>query len=400
MPRSARFAIRTPRGSFGMQPTRPGVATGPTVSPFAPLFRGARSFVLRRSESAGQAALPVRRVTVIPGLDGGTPPRQILLDGALLPSSSWLFDAAAHTVSWQPASGTRDLCRLQCTPDLHQAQGTLTAPDNVMAVAAELPPITYACDVARNTGAYVTGVAPALQLRWDSASTSWTSANWQPGVLNFTYQMKQQTIVGQTFYGFAVSFADTQTGTAWRPIDGAFGCIIDGNFVFTMSLQGGMSPDRDDRTALPGEAGQIATVFPFQVAFQLSATALDLQGAALTVINAQNGVILGVRGTTGSPSVDGYYALAGSRGAFAVHDGTLRVAGSPVARSRVRGTTLSWQGLDAGAQRASGLPAAGALLFDPAGERFTVANADARGHRMVGEAAEALIARGAMRGGI
>src|SRR5262245_18482074 len=250
MPRSARFAIRTPRGSFGMQPTRPGVATGPTVFPFAPLFRGARSFVLRRSESAGQAALPVRRVTVIPGLDGGTPPGRILLDGAILPSSSWRFDAAANAVSWQSgASGTRHEGRLQFTPDLHQAQGTLTAAANAVAVTAELPPITYSCSVARNTGAYVTGLATALQLHWDTTSASWTGASWQPDVLDFTYQMKQQTIVGQTFYGFEVSFADAQTGIPWRLFDGAFGCFIDENFVFTMTLQGGMSPPLDDRTA-------------------------------------------------------------------------------------------------------------------------------------------------------
>ena len=167
-----------------------------------------------------------------------------------------------------------------------------------------------------------------------------------------------------------------------------------------MSLQGGMSPPPDDRTAQPGEAGQIATVFPFQLAFQLSATALDLQGAALTVANAQNGIPLGVQGSTGSPSVCGYYALEGSNGAFAVHDGTLHVAGSPIAGSRIRGTTLSWQGLDAEAQRASGLPAAGTLVFDPVGERFTVAETGAGGARVVGEAGEALIARGAVRGGI
>ena len=106
-----------------MSPTRAGDAIGPTVSPFAPLFRGARSFVLRRSESAGQAALPVRRVTVIAGLDAEIPPRQILLDGAILPSSSWRFDPTANAVSWQSGeSGTRHEGLLQFTPDLHQAQ--------------------------------------------------------------------------------------------------------------------------------------------------------------------------------------------------------------------------------------------------------------------------------------
>ena len=52
----------------------------------------------------------------------------------------------------------------------------LTIADNVVAVAADLPPITYACAVARNTGTYVTGVAPALQLNWDLTSADWNGA--------------------------------------------------------------------------------------------------------------------------------------------------------------------------------------------------------------------------------
>jgi hypothetical protein len=89
------------------------------------------------------------------------PPRQILLDGAILPSNSWTFDAASQVVSWElRQNDTRSAGRLQFAPDLSGAQGTLTIDDNVVAVAADLPPITYACAVARNTGTYVTGVAP------------------------------------------------------------------------------------------------------------------------------------------------------------------------------------------------------------------------------------------------
>jgi hypothetical protein len=141
-------------------------------------------------------------------------------------------------------------------------------------------------------------------------------------------------------------------------------------------------------------------VFPYQIAFQLSATAIDLQGAALTVANAQYGVTLGISGSTASPSINGYYAQVGSESNFAIHNGTLYVAGSPVAGSRILGTRLSWQGLDAKAQQTSGLPAAGTLLFDTAGERFTLAETGTGGGRIVDEAAEALIARGAVWGGM
>jgi hypothetical protein len=118
------------------------------------------------------------------------------------------------------------------------------------------------------------------------------------------------------------------------------------------------------------------------------------------VANAQYGVTLGVSGSTASPSINGYYAQGGSESNFAVHNGTLYVAGSPVMGSRLVGTKLSWQGLDAKAQQASGLPPAGTLLFDTAGERFTLAETGTGGGRIVDEAAESLIARGAVWGGM
>jgi hypothetical protein len=191
-------------------------------------------------------------VTVIPSPEGAMPPRQILLDGAILSSNSWTFDAAGQVVSWElRQSGTRLAGRLQLAQDLSRAQGTLTIDDSAVAVAADLPPITYACAVARNTGAYVTGIAPALQLHWNATSAAWNGADWQQNVLQFTYQMQEQTIVGQTFYGFSVSFRDEQTGATWSPATGTFGCLIDQNFVFAMTLASG-SPPLDNRLWLPG----------------------------------------------------------------------------------------------------------------------------------------------------
>ena len=174
-----------------MSSPRTEVVSRPAIFPFAPLFRGARPFLLRPNESTALSALPVRRVTVIPSLQGEMPPRQILLDGAILSSNSWTFDAAGRVVSWElRQSGTRFAGRLQFAPDLSRAQGTLTIDDSAVTVTAGLPPITYGCAVARNTGAYVTGVAPALQLHWDATSAAWSSADWQQDVLKFTYQMQ------------------------------------------------------------------------------------------------------------------------------------------------------------------------------------------------------------------
>ena len=66
-----------------MSSPRTEVVSRPAIFPFAPLFRGARPFLLRPNESTALSALPVRRVTVIPSLQGEMPPRQILLDGAM-----------------------------------------------------------------------------------------------------------------------------------------------------------------------------------------------------------------------------------------------------------------------------------------------------------------------------
>ena len=377
-----------------------GIGTKPATG-LAPLFRGARPFLLHHVGSIGRGALPVRRMTVIPGLDGTMPPRQILLEGAMLSSRSWSFDAADNALSWHSGkTGTPYQGRLLFAPDAHQAAGTVTLDDGVeVAVTADLPPITYACAVARNTGAQVTGLAPALRLNWDPSSASWNGADWVQNALSFTYQMTPHPFIGQMFYDFSVAFADLQTGAGWSPADGTFGCLIDENFVFAMVLQGGASPPPDVRSTLPGEAGQIATVYPFQFAFQLSATAIDLEGAALTVTNAQNGAVLGVTGATPSPSISGYYATAGSEAGFAVHDNSLYVADLPVAGAQVVGTALSWQGLDAQAQRVSGLPGAGTLAFDDIGERFTVVETGTTGQRVTGEAAEAMIARNLDLGG-
>jgi hypothetical protein len=113
-----------------------GVVTKPAIFPFAALFRGARPFLLRSGGSTALPALAVRRVTVIPSLEGEMPPRQILLDGAILPANSWTFDAASQVVSWElRQNDTRLAGRLQFAPDLSGAQGTLTIGDCAVAVA-------------------------------------------------------------------------------------------------------------------------------------------------------------------------------------------------------------------------------------------------------------------------
>src|SRR5262245_60195616 len=110
-----------------MSSLRTEVVDRPVILPFALLLRGDSSFVLRHSQSTASSALPVRRVTAIPGLQSEMPPRQILLDGTILPSSSWTFDAANQVVSWElRQNGTHFAGRLQFAADLSGAQGTLT----------------------------------------------------------------------------------------------------------------------------------------------------------------------------------------------------------------------------------------------------------------------------------
>jgi len=124
-----------------------------------------------------------------------------------------------------------------------------------------------------------------------------------------------------------------------------------------------------------------------------------VQGTALTVTNAPNGIVLAVTGAAPSPSINGYCVRAGSEASFAVNDNGLYVAGLPVAGAQVMGTKLSWKGVTAEAQQVRGLPAAGTLVFDDSGGRFTVSGTGASGRRLTGDAAEAL-ARNIELGGI
>jgi hypothetical protein len=178
--------------------------------------------------------------------------------------------------------------------------GTLPAGDG--GVQALLGPVSYSCDVALNTGAFVTGVAPALNLHWDATDPHWSSATWIKNALTFTWQLTGQIVVGQQTYSIAVSFADQQTQTPWAPGTGEISALLDANLNFTLTLASGYNPPADDRSKLPSPASGIASVFPYVLAFTVSNEGTEITGALLTGQASQTGTVLGLRGTVVNPS--------------------------------------------------------------------------------------------------
>jgi hypothetical protein len=150
------------------------------------------------------------------------------------------------------------------------AVGTLSVGDQHVGVKAVLQPVSYRCDIALDTGASVTGVAPALNLHWDASDPKWSSATWINDALTFTWQVTGQVVVGQSNYSIAVSFADQQTETPWTPGMGDISALLDANYDFTMTLAGGDNPPVNDRSKLPSPASGIASVFPYVLGFTVS----------------------------------------------------------------------------------------------------------------------------------
>jgi len=343
-----------------------------------PPLTGARTFALSGN---GTAAGHTGRLTLIHEDDAPRQLRDVLIDGRYLPRSDWDLNGDG-VLQWKDG-GTGKGGLLQFDDAMERGTGTGFAGATAFALQAELPPITYQCGLAAGTGAYANGMAPDLSLYWNSGEASWTGANWVPACLNFTYQLQQQVIVQQPFYDFQVTFTDLQTGNAWTPGPNQFSCMIDADFVMHMTLNDGFPPPADDRSALSGD---IPTVFPFQIALQLSPTALEVTGAMLTVVDAQNGTVLGVSGSTPAASVAGSYALSGGGAeSFAVLDGAMKVAGQ-VPQASLAGHALTWSGLTAEQQAASGLPDRGTARFDPSGRSFVIDGTSLAGSQLGGDA--------------
>ncbi|WP_404371959.1 hypothetical protein ACIHQR_14990 [Corallococcus coralloides] len=363
----------SPSSARSLQPPPPREIFAPGAAAPGRLYQGARTYRLRTKD----AEHPLRITLVFDGEDKRAP-SQLLVGHVQVPAGSWGFAHRSGTLYWRfQGEEALHAGRLLFEEGGATATGFVSEGGERLQVTASLPPITYECAVAQQVGGYVTGQPPALQLHCDTTSPSWSHATWVPSAFQFTYQMQQQIIVGQEFWNFYVSFHDLQTGVSWTPKQGTFGALVDANMVFTLSAASGIAPPADNRQGLADPAARaITTVFPFQLSFQLSPTALSLAGSMLTVVDAQNGVVLGVQGQVPNPSVAGYYALAGegATASFAVHEGTLHVGGAPVQAARLRGNSLGFSGLSAEQQAAGGLPAAGTLEFSDDGSRVRLSD--------------------------
>ena len=302
----------------------------------------------------------------------------------------WSYDADRGFLSYNfKSDGVDHVGSLIFVHAASGAVGTLSVDYQHVDVKAVLAPVSYSCNVALNTGAFVTGVAPALNLHWDASDPSWSSASWTKDALTFTWQVTGQVIVGQPTYNIAVSFADQQTNTSWNPDPdtGDISAVLDANLNFMMTLAGGDNPPADDRSKLPSPASGIASVFPYVLAFAVSNEGTEIAGALLTGQASQAGTVLGLRGTVVNPSAAGLYStfaatFAGAAGAITLYGGRLHINDTPIETSSLTGSRLTWSGLTAAQQQHSGLPASGAVMFSADGAQFRAAQGGITGRRL------------------
>ena len=298
----------------------------------------------------------------------------------------WSYDADRGILSYNfKSDGVDHVGSLTFAHAASAAVGTLSVGDQHVGVKAVLAPVSYSCDVALNTGAFVTGVAPALNLHWDASDPSWSSATWIKDALTFTWQVTGQIVVGQQTYNIAASFADQQTNASWAPDTGDISALLDANLNFTLTLAGGDNPPADDRSKLPPPASGIASVFPYLLGFTVSSDGSEITGALLTGQASQAGTVLGLRGTVVNPSAAGLYstsAASDAAGAIAVYGGRLHINDTPIETSSLVGSRLTWSGLTAAQQQHSGLPASGAVMFSADGAQFRAAQGGLTGRRL------------------
>lgn len=235
------------------------------------------------------------------------------------------------------------------------------------AVAANLAPVTYSCDLAPHLGrgAYVTG--SSLELVWDTSTKEWKDAVWVKGALEFTYSLDGAVVIGQKSYTVHVSFADTDTGATWTPTDGLFSAELtsDLRFVFNDAPED-ILPE-DDRSGLRKDRRAIESVFSEVVAFQFDAWAANITGALLVGVQSAESPVYALRGTAGNSCIVGKYVVNTADGratTIAVRGGKLVIAGVVLEGSRIRGSVLHWE--DAPAM--SGLTTSGSLSFTDDGE--------------------------------
>jgi hypothetical protein len=195
--------------------------------------------------------------------------------------------------------------------------------------------------------------------------------------------VKGQDVVGQPTYNIAVSFADQQTNTSWKPgpDTGDISALLDANYDFTMTLAGGDNPPVNDRSKLPSPASGIASVFPYVLGFTVSNDGSGITGALLTGQASQTGTVLGLRGTVVNPSAAGLYstsAATGTAGAIAMYSGRLHINDTPIETSSLTGNPLTWNGLTAAQQQ----PETGAPVFSADGAQFRATQGGITGRRL------------------
>lgn len=331
---------------------------------------GARAYgvsTLSRWMGTSPTARTPQTITV---LDPDSSNAQLFVDHVAIRPNCWSWDERDRVLSWRDGAGDAEHAgHIAFTPGDVKGAGMVRVGGNHFSVALDLKPISYTCAVAGDAGAYVTGGANDLTLRWDASSQQWEQAQWVAGTLRFTYGLDGEVVVGQKTYRNIVGFEDLDLGLSWEPEEGEFSALLNSQLAYTFSSTATSTPE-DDRTGLPPFESAIKSVFPFLVSFQFDPFGTTLQGAMLTESLSIDGTVYALSGAVDNAAAVGLYRVeldGGEERLLTLHSGKLAIDGEPHPTSGLRGSELHWSNLTPAQVEATGLPAAGSISLSADG---------------------------------
>ncbi|HEU4326019.1 MAG TPA: hypothetical protein VFS21_22965 [Roseiflexaceae bacterium] len=299
---------------------------------------------------------------------------------------NWRWDTEGTSLRWhqsgaQEMSGDLAFDHLQ-----HRGTGTIAFGDRQLSAVALAGKAQYTCTLMSNP--QVAYKDSDGILKWQTNGDWKNDELWSSPALQWSYWVEEHLDdYGNKAYRPRLSFYDPQTEQGWEPDPGTYVAFIDTQhyYHFEFSPLYGSAP-ADNRSGLEEPKDRaIASVFPTRLLFQLSPSALDVQGA-LEVQTENNGSqVYAVRGQASNPAVRGVYRLgqpSGDGPTLGVHNGHLLVDGTAVAHVRRDGNRLLWSDLPEPTAEHLGLPSAGYLEFDERGEQITGGNAPVDGQRV------------------
>jgi hypothetical protein len=314
-------------------------------------------FVITRMGTFGNSQEPIpTRLTLLRHDPQDPSQDELFLDRMPMPREAWHYDVADRVINWRGAYGSG---HLHVTHDGLGALGNIGAGLNPCSVAAGARGV-FDCDVALNTGAgYVSSGDRLVGFKWDTTSQAWKSADWIERRLQLTFV---NTPGGSMEPGtLSIEFQDNQTeAVPWgaSSLDSTLDLDLetDGQQMkWKLTFKTDLDPDPDEGSPSSGPA----SVYPNWMEAIADMAFQNISGVLQIDAPGSKGTLVGMQGVKAAPEAAGYFRTSPGKAPFGIFDAKLVIGGQPVATSRLSGTVVSWDDLEAEHQQRTGLPASG-----------------------------------------